>query len=115
MKSLIFGILDDSGGELWRIVGLQEKPRTVSEWTGLSGKAKSVKRFERSNRLDTALYKNYLFFSGDAKTYLQLSAEFTSSVIELHKISQVQGLSQAAILWHCLFFNWMLPINRGQT
>ena len=30
----------------------------VSEWTGLSGKAKSVKRFERSNGLDTALYKN---------------------------------------------------------
>ena len=38
-----------------------EKPRTVSEWTGLSGKAKSVKRFERSNGLDTALYKNYLY------------------------------------------------------
>ena len=33
----------------------------VSEWTGLSGKAKSVKRFERSNGLDTALYKNYLY------------------------------------------------------
>ena len=33
----------------------------VSEWTGLSGMAKSVKRFERSNGLDTALYKNYLF------------------------------------------------------
>ena len=29
--------------------------------TGLSGKAKSVKRFERSNGLDTALYKNYLY------------------------------------------------------
>ena len=29
---------------------------------GLSGKAKSVKRFERSNGLDTALYKNYLYF-----------------------------------------------------
>ena len=27
----------------------------VSEWTGLSGKAKRVKRFERSNGLDTAL------------------------------------------------------------
>ena len=27
----------------------------------LSGKAKSVKRFERSNGLDTALYKNYLY------------------------------------------------------
>ena len=34
----------------------------VSEWTGLPGEAKSVKRFERSNGLDTALYKNYLFF-----------------------------------------------------
>ena len=33
----------------------------VSEWTGLPGKAKSVKRFERSNGLDTALYKNYLY------------------------------------------------------
>ena len=32
----------------------------VSEWTGLPGRAKSVKRFERSNGLDTALYKNYL-------------------------------------------------------
>ena len=40
---------------------LPEKPRTVSELTGLSGKAKSVKRFERSNGLDTALYKNYLY------------------------------------------------------
>ena len=33
----------------------------VSEWTGLSERAKSVKRFERSNGLDTALYKNYLY------------------------------------------------------
>ena len=33
----------------------------VSEWNGLPGKAKSVKRFERSNGLDTALYKNYLY------------------------------------------------------
>ena len=30
----------------------------VSEWTG---EAKSLKRFERSNGLDTALYKNYLY------------------------------------------------------
>ena len=27
----------------------------------MSGRAKRVKRFERSNGLDTALYKNYLF------------------------------------------------------
>ena len=34
----------------------------VSEWTSLSGRAKSVKRFERSNELDTAQYKNKVFF-----------------------------------------------------
>ena len=34
----------------------------VSEWTVLPGRAKSVKRFERSNGLDTTLYKkNYLY------------------------------------------------------
>ena len=33
----------------------------VSEWTGLSGRAKSITRFERSKRLDTALYKNHLY------------------------------------------------------
>ena len=33
----------------------------VSEWTCLSGRATSVKRFERSNGLDTALYKTYLY------------------------------------------------------
>ena len=34
----------------------------VSEWTGLSGRAYSVKRFERSNGPDIALYKNYLYY-----------------------------------------------------
>ena len=34
----------------------QEKPRTVSELTGLPGE-ESVKRFERSNGLDIALYE----------------------------------------------------------
>ena len=33
----------------------------VSERTGLPGRAKSVKRFERSNGPDIALYKNYLY------------------------------------------------------
>ena len=33
----------------------------VSKLTGLSGKAKTVKRFERSNGLDTALYKTYVY------------------------------------------------------
>ena len=35
----------------------------VSELTRLSGRAKSVKRLERSDGLDTALYKNYLYLS----------------------------------------------------
>ena len=33
----------------------------VSEWTGMPDKAKSVKRFELSNELDTALYKHYIY------------------------------------------------------
>ena len=33
----------------------------VSERRGLPGRAKSEKRVERSNGLDTALYKNYLY------------------------------------------------------
>ena len=33
----------------------------VSEWPGMPGREKSVKRFERSNWLDTALYKNIPF------------------------------------------------------
>ena len=33
----------------------------VSESAGLPGRATSVQRFERSDGLDTALYKNYLY------------------------------------------------------
>ena len=33
----------------------------VSECTGLPGRAKSIQRFERSDGLDTALYKNYIY------------------------------------------------------
>ena len=39
---------------------LPREAELVSEWTGLPGEAKRVNRFERSNGLDTALYKNYL-------------------------------------------------------
>ena len=39
----------------------EEAGKLVSEWTGQPGRAKSVKRFERSNGLDTALYKNYFY------------------------------------------------------
>ena len=33
----------------------------VLEWTGLPGEAKRLQRFERSNGLNTALYKDYLY------------------------------------------------------
>ena len=41
---------------------LPGKAELVSEWTGLSGREKSVKRFERSNGLGTALYKTTFSF-----------------------------------------------------
>ena len=41
--------------------GEAELVSTVSEWTGLPGRAKSVQRFERYDGLDSALYKNYLY------------------------------------------------------
>ena len=60
----------DSGGNVSDIVVARNccmarmfpgEAELVSEWTGLPGEAKSVKRFEQSNGLDTALYKkNYL-------------------------------------------------------
>ena len=64
----------DSGGHVSDLVVVRnccmtrmrpEEAELVSEWTGLSGRVKSEKRFERSNGLDTALYKNYLLpFTG---------------------------------------------------
>ena len=56
----------------------QEKPRTVSGWTGLPGE-ESVKRFERSNGLDTALYKTipfYLFTNRVSLVYLKITVNF---------------------------------------
>ena len=59
----------------------------VSEWTGLPGKAKSVKRFERSNGLDTALYKNYiyLFISNTISTFRQASQGDQQSGQQVHR------------------------------
>ncbi len=40
---------------------LRGEAELVSEWTGLPGREKSVQRYERSNGLDTALYKKTTF------------------------------------------------------
>ena len=59
----------------------------VSERTGLPGEAKSVKRFERSNGLDTALYKNDLFILAILATLSQLTFIF----IDLQKhVTQIR-------------------------
>ena len=64
------GIFVDSGGHVSDLVFarncsiarmLPGEAKLVSEWTGLPRRAKSVKRSERSNGLDTALYKYYLY------------------------------------------------------
>ena len=62
---------------------LSGEAELVSEWTGLSGKAKSVKRFERSNGLDTALYKNYLYLSNIS--YLPESLNLLEASFLVHR------------------------------
>ncbi len=49
---------------------LPEEAELVSEWTGLSGKTKSVKRFERAKGLDTALYKTTFTFFMDMRIWV---------------------------------------------
>ncbi len=60
----------DSGGNVSDLVVarngcmarmLPGEAELVSQWTGLPVMATRVKRFEQSNGLDTALYKNYLY------------------------------------------------------
>ena len=60
----------DSGGNVSDLVFarnccmarmLTGEAKLVSEWTGLPGEEKSVKRSERSKGPDTALYENYLY------------------------------------------------------
>ena len=41
---------------------LRGEAELVSEWTGLPGRAKNAKGFDRSNGPDIALYKNYHIF-----------------------------------------------------
>ena len=120
----------DSGGNMSDLVFARDccmvrmlpgEAELVSEWTGLPGKAKSVKRFERSNGLYTALYKNYLFL-----TYIVLSLfavyrllfllyrleryleQFVSTVIPFsHSFVSQFGLA--------LFYGWKTPKMSTKT
>ena len=57
----------------------------VSELTGLSGRAKSVKRFERFIGLDTALSKNYTFSLFPEYMGLRCSKKISASLLILHR------------------------------
>ena len=84
----------DSGGNVSDLVVarnccmarmLPGEAELVSEWTGLPGRAKSVKRFEWSNRPDIALYKNYLYlFWVTPQFYRNSALEMDCLVFVLH-------------------------------
>ena len=74
----------------------------VSEWTGLPGSANIVKRFERSNGPDIALYKNYLFCNENINT--QTCCTFVDRIPVLSGVRRVRCWS----LW--LLFS-ILPFS----
>ena len=87
----------------------------VSEWTGLSGRAKSVKSFDRSNGLDTALYKNYLYlficFVHTRNSFYNPTWCDVFTIYMLYSLIEtyhVQRLSHACViaLWQRLFAKW---------
>ena len=49
---------------------LPREVELVPEWTGLPGGGGKVYHFELSNRLDTALYKTYLFVLSSVNSFL---------------------------------------------
>ena len=61
----------------------------VSERTGLPGGARSVKRFERSNGLDTALYKNYLLYFNDLQQWVSVMRWTNSATQEFREVTLV--------------------------
>ena len=67
----------------------------VSELTGLPGRAKSVKLFERSNGLDTALYKNTCYNLNRDFALMMIHTDcisfFVDAIVSFH-ITFVPGL-----------------------
>ena len=61
---------------------------------------KSVKRFERSNGPDIALYKNYIFY--DSSLYLFVLVLFLEAVV----------LSQVHVAWD-IFYQHIVHVYRG--
>ena len=55
------------------------------ERTGLPGRAKSVQRFERCNGLDTALYKNDLFYAAKLQT-IGCTCDFLKKINHVYQL-----------------------------
>ena len=93
-----------------------EKPRTVSECSGLSGKAKSVKlEFERSNGLDTALYQNYLFYShrataGQAQSRERERVSDCDSLFVTVSVTQSDRQTESDSGDSCLYFTVVVQL-----
>ena len=102
----------DSGGNVSDLVVarnccmarmLSGEAELVSEWTGLSGRAKSVKRFERSDGLDIALYKTtFTFFKKYAEDhsmqcYLRMTWCYVKTLANKQKSSWNCGERQSRI------------------
>ena len=104
----------DSGGNVSDLViarncclarMLPGEAELVSEWKVQPGRAKSVKRFEQSNGLDTALYKNIPFTLAVKSTcnniiIIIILILFSSS---RYKLSVLLGYCFCAYVWSCHF------------
>ena len=81
---------------------LPEEAKLVSEWTGLSGRAKSVQRFARSDGPDTALYKNYRLPSTEVLTRV------------LQKVLNIVAC-RLYVVWCCLNSPYNLSLRTDQV
>ena len=99
----------DSGGNVSDLVlahnccltrTLPWEAELVSEWTGLPGKAKSVKRFERANGLDTALYKNYFFLRCQHMCVGETDWTLATSD-KVRIIVEIMIMSSVRTMWKC--------------
>ncbi len=77
---------------------LPGKAELVPEWTGLTRRAKNVKRFELSNGLDTALYKNYLYLYNNLSRRALASGKVRAAANDNRRCKSVISAAQ----WRCL-------------
>ena len=73
----------NNGTQIYGVETLPGEAELVSERTGLPGETKRVKRFERSNGLDTTLYKNIPFIHRN-HWFRCIKGMFLYSIVSIH-------------------------------